>query len=135
MDFTEPLAASTQDAHVDEGRAESQTPEGKYAKANSRNQDDSAAEKVVSESDYKTVLTQEIPAQIPGFLDCADEELRSVDSAEIVDEILSDVKGSGRSRQYKGLTFGLSEHFLDSQSQEEQTGDKEDEEKTKDSTL
>ncbi|CAG5099276.1 Oidioi.mRNA.OKI2018_I69.XSR.g16402.t1.cds [Oikopleura dioica] len=36
--------------------------------------------------------SQEIPYQIPGFIDAAEEEMKSVDSAEIVQHILGDIK-------------------------------------------
>ena len=55
----------------------------------SQKQEDLAAEKTASQ----TVLTQEIPSQIPGFVDCAEEELqRKKDNAEIVEEFLASIK-------------------------------------------
>jgi hypothetical protein len=51
---------------------------------------------------HVNALTKEIVAQTPGFDDCAElEEPRSLDSSEIVEEMLSDVKGSVRNSQYE----------------------------------
>ena len=80
-DFPEPLAASTQDQHFDSQKAMS-------SQVISQKQEDAAAEKTASQ----TVLTQEIPSQIPGFVDCAEEELQSQNSAEIVEEMLASIK-------------------------------------------
>ena len=44
--------------------------------------------------------SQEIPLQIPGFIDAAEEEMKSVDSAEIVKQILDDVKGKWFSSEF-----------------------------------
>jgi len=87
-DFPEPLAASTQSQHFDEGQTDSQKPI-------SQKQEDPAAEKTAS----PTVLTQEIPSQIPGFVDCAEEELQSQDSAEIVEEMLASIKDEAAAKK------------------------------------
>ncbi|CBY38059.1 unnamed protein product [Oikopleura dioica] len=74
-DFIKPLAASTQNPHAD----------------------------VVKNDSQKSVLSQEILAQIPGFVDCAEEELQSVDSAEIVEKMISNVKGSVHEASIRSL--------------------------------
>lgn len=89
-------------------------------------------------------LTKEIVAQTPGFDDCVElEEPRSLDSSEIVEEMLSNVKGCVRNSQYErfydtlfnliGSAFFLimllteSKDPSDSQSQEEPAADSEEE--------
>ena len=58
-----------------------------------------AARDEIEPDSKKTALTQASPSQIPGSV--AEEESQSLDSAEIVEVMLTNVKGSVRNSQYQ----------------------------------